>query len=294
MATAREQGKRLALIVEQHGCIYCRKLHEEVLSDPEVRDYIKRQLHGRAAQHVRRRGADRPRRRGDDARRTPIRRWGVIMTPTLIFLPEEAPEGVTVPQAAVEMVPGAFGKWTVLDLFRWVREKGYEGDEHFQKYHARHIEELRQQGQALNAAAAAALKFKNMNSMLPAAQFSRQDRAATRARIAKGGSRMRRAGPCLTGAFIAASATAGWAEVAPTAVEFDNGAVAAVAGRHRRRPGQGRRNRRQQEARQLRRLPPGLGAAGRGLAGRRSARRSTARAAAGPRPSCAASSPTPR
>jgi hypothetical protein len=34
-------------------------------------------------------------------------------------------------------MPGAFGKWTTLNMFRWVHEKGYEGEEHFQKYHAR-------------------------------------------------------------------------------------------------------------------------------------------------------------
>ena len=42
--------------------------------------------------------------------------------------------------------PGAFGKWTFLDMFRWVREKGYETDEHFQKYHARRIQELHEAG----------------------------------------------------------------------------------------------------------------------------------------------------
>ena len=41
LETANESGKRLALIVEQYGCIYCRKLHEEVLSDPEVADFLK-------------------------------------------------------------------------------------------------------------------------------------------------------------------------------------------------------------------------------------------------------------
>ena len=39
-------------------------------------------------------------------------------------------------------MPGAFGKWTFLNMFRWVDDKGYEGDEHFQKFHARIIEEL--------------------------------------------------------------------------------------------------------------------------------------------------------
>ncbi len=143
--TAHDQGKRLALIVEQHGCIYCRKLHEEVLSDPEVRDFIKAnyvvvQLNMFGDEEVT--DLDGEVLTEKDA----VRRWGVIMTPTLIFLPEAAPEGGTVAQAAVEIVPGSFGKWTVLDLFRWVSEKGYEGDEHFQKYHARTIERLRQEG----------------------------------------------------------------------------------------------------------------------------------------------------
>src|SRR3546814_8295975 len=40
IATAAEEGKRLAIIIEQRGCIYCKKVHEEILSDPQVRDYI--------------------------------------------------------------------------------------------------------------------------------------------------------------------------------------------------------------------------------------------------------------
>ena len=41
MAAAKAEGKRLALIFEQRGCIYCRQIHEQVLTDPEVRDFIK-------------------------------------------------------------------------------------------------------------------------------------------------------------------------------------------------------------------------------------------------------------
>ena len=41
ITTAQEEGKRLAIIFEQRGCIYCKKLHETVFSDPKVRDYIK-------------------------------------------------------------------------------------------------------------------------------------------------------------------------------------------------------------------------------------------------------------
>ena len=41
IADAESQGKRLAMIFEQRGCIYCRQLHEGPLSDPEVVAFIK-------------------------------------------------------------------------------------------------------------------------------------------------------------------------------------------------------------------------------------------------------------
>jgi thioredoxin-related protein len=145
LETAREEGKRLAIIVEQHGCIYCRKLHEEVLSDPEVADYIKQnfmvvQLNMFGAEEVTDLDGE------SMTEREAIRRWAVSFTPTVLFLPEEAPEDTTVREAAVEIMPGAFGKWTVLDMFRWVKMKGYQGDEHFQKFHARQIQKLRDEG----------------------------------------------------------------------------------------------------------------------------------------------------
>jgi hypothetical protein len=34
-------------------------------------------------------------------------------------------------------------------MFRWVREKAYEGSEHFQTYHARIIQELRNSGKLI-------------------------------------------------------------------------------------------------------------------------------------------------
>ena len=33
---AEKQGKRLAMIFEQRGCIYCKQLHEGPLSNPEI------------------------------------------------------------------------------------------------------------------------------------------------------------------------------------------------------------------------------------------------------------------
>ncbi|MBV6635791.1 MAG: thioredoxin family protein, partial [Mameliella sp.] len=37
---ANAEGKRLVLFFEQRGCIYCKKMHEEVFTDPEVSEFI--------------------------------------------------------------------------------------------------------------------------------------------------------------------------------------------------------------------------------------------------------------
>ena len=143
LATANDEGKRLAIIIEQFGCIYCRKLHEEVLSDEEVADFIKENF---VVVQVNMFGDEELTDLDGEvlSEREAVRRWGVVFTP--IFLPEEAPDDVTVSEAAVQTMPGAFGKWTVLDMFKWIREKGYESGEHFQKYHARNINRLREEG----------------------------------------------------------------------------------------------------------------------------------------------------
>ena len=41
LAEANAEGKRLAVIVEQRGCIYCKKMHEEVFPIPEIDAYIR-------------------------------------------------------------------------------------------------------------------------------------------------------------------------------------------------------------------------------------------------------------
>lgn len=145
LGAAREEGKRLAIVFEQRGCIYCRKMHEEILSDPEVRDFI--QANFMVVQYN---------MFGDEevtdldgevlTEKSAARKWGYVFTPTIVFFPEEASEGLPVNDVAVATMPGAFGKWTFLNMFRWVREKGYETDEHFQKYHARIVQELRDAG----------------------------------------------------------------------------------------------------------------------------------------------------
>ncbi|WP_153768761.1 thioredoxin family protein [Labrenzia sp. CE80] len=147
--TATDEGKRLAIIFEQRGCIYCRAMHEKILSDPEVSDYIKANF--MVVQYNMFGDEEVIDLDGDTlTEKSAARKWGYVFTPTIVFLPETVPEGKTVAEAAVATMPGAFGKWTFLNMFRWVQEKGYAGDEHFQKYHARIINDLREEGRLGN------------------------------------------------------------------------------------------------------------------------------------------------
>lgn len=140
IATADAQGKRLALVFEQRGCIYCKKMHEELLSDPEVRDYIEENF--MVVQYNMFGDEEVTDLDGETlTEKTAARRWNLLFTPTILFMPEAAPEGGTAGEAAVATMPGAFGKLTFVHMFEWVREKGYAGDEHFQKFHARRLAE---------------------------------------------------------------------------------------------------------------------------------------------------------
>ncbi len=142
LAEANEEGKRLVLFFEQRGCIYCTKMHTEVFPRPEIDSYIRENyfvvqlnLHGETEVT----DFDGEAMSEKDM----ARRWNVMFTPTIMFMPEEVPEGETAAQASVAVMPGAFGPGTTIDMFTWVNEKRYELDdgEDFQRYHARRVKE---------------------------------------------------------------------------------------------------------------------------------------------------------
>ena len=142
MAEANAEGLRLALIFEQRGCVYCTSMHEEVFPQPEIASYIEENyfvvqlnLHG---------DLDVTDFDGETlSEKDMARKWGILFTPTILFLAETVEDGQSAQQASVAMMPGAFGAGTTLDLFTWVNEKRYEsvGEEDFQRYHARRIRE---------------------------------------------------------------------------------------------------------------------------------------------------------
>lgn len=140
---ANAEGKRLMVIIEQRGCIYCKKMHEEVFPQENIATYISDNYFVVQINMF-----------GDvevtdfDGTALPekdmVKKWGALFTPMILFLPTEVPEGLTASQAAVATMPGAFGRHTTFNMLNWVVEEGYKGEEGFQKYHARKFAEQSQ------------------------------------------------------------------------------------------------------------------------------------------------------
>lgn len=136
LAEANAEGKRLMVIWEQRGCIYCKTMHEEVFPDPKI-DALIRENYFVVQMNL----------FGDvevtdfDGTALPekdmAQRWGVVFTPTLMFFSQEVEDGKTAQQAAIISMPGAFGIGTTGALLTWIKDKEYLTGEHFQKYVAR-------------------------------------------------------------------------------------------------------------------------------------------------------------
>ncbi len=139
---AAEDGKRLVLVFEQAGCHYCAETHETVLSDPDIVDYVTEHF---VVVQYNLWGAEEVTDLDGEVltEKLAAEKWGVMFTPTWVFLPETVTSDKSVADAAIGQMPGAFGKGTFLDLFTWIYDKGYEGDESFQRYHNRRVDERR-------------------------------------------------------------------------------------------------------------------------------------------------------
>ncbi|QFS83832.1 hypothetical protein FIU97_13875 [Roseivivax sp. THAF40] len=142
LAEANAEGKRLLLMVEQRGCVYCTKMHQDVYPQPVLDEYITENffvvqinLHG-DTEII---DTDGEALSEKDA----VGKWRVLFTPTLVFLPQEVPEDQSAIEASVAVMPGAFSLGTTLDMFTWVNEERYllDNGEDFQRYHARMIRE---------------------------------------------------------------------------------------------------------------------------------------------------------
>ncbi|GAA6165998.1 hypothetical protein NBRC116590_37020 [Pelagimonas sp. KU-00592-HH] len=139
---ARAEGKRLLIIFEQRGCLYCKDMHEGAFKDERVLKHltetyypVQLDLYG-ANEMVDTDGESLE-------ERLAARKWGVMFTPTMVFMPPEIDLEKPANQQAVAIMPGAFAPGTTYDLMTWVAEQRYldQSEEDFQRYHARMIRE---------------------------------------------------------------------------------------------------------------------------------------------------------
>ena len=130
-----QDGKRLVVMIEQKGCGYCKKVQTELLTDPKINAFVRQnynvvQLNMWGDREV----------TDFDGEVLPekqlVRKWRVLFTPTIVFFPptRAEAEGKSGMDAAVAVMPGAFGKGTFLALFEWVKAEGYKSGEPFQRY----------------------------------------------------------------------------------------------------------------------------------------------------------------
>lgn len=140
--SAKEQGKRFAVIFEQRGCIYCVKMHKEVLARRYINDYVREnftviQLNMWGSREV----------TDFDGKKMPEKklaeRWGVMFTPTVVFFKDDltAIEAKWGQPLEVTRMSLGVGPGTFYDLFVWVRAKIYESDRNFQRFHLRRYDE---------------------------------------------------------------------------------------------------------------------------------------------------------
>ena len=139
---ANMEGKRLVLMFEQRGCIYCSKMHNDVYSRDDISSYIEENfyvvqlnLHG-----------DLEVTDFDGevlSEKAMARKWNILFTPTVLYLPREVEDGLTATEASVSLMPGAWLAGTTIDMLTWVKEERYllDNGEDFQRYHARRVKE---------------------------------------------------------------------------------------------------------------------------------------------------------
>jgi thioredoxin-related protein len=124
--TAVQAGKRLAVIVSQRACPYCKRMAEEHFSTPRIVDYVRANFE---VLHLNLFGA----REVTDldgkkmSERDFARAQGVRATPTIFFYPKSTEGLAQKPpqQREVARMPGLLEPEPFLAMFRYVKEEAY-------------------------------------------------------------------------------------------------------------------------------------------------------------------------
>lgn len=137
-------NKRLAILFEQRGCPYCREMHRVNFKDHRLVDYIKEnfgvlQLNIWGSRKV----VDFD---GEELEERDLaRKWGVVFTPTTVFIAKDAPEGKSGKELEVARMPGYFKPFHHISMFEYVKKEGYK-DQVFQRFLQDRFKELKAKG----------------------------------------------------------------------------------------------------------------------------------------------------
>lgn len=149
LAAAQAGGKGLVVIFEQAGCPYCREMHQVNLRDPDIVAAIRDNFE---VLQLDLRGS----REATDtdgemlAERDLARKWGVVFTPTLIFLAKDAdPAGKPAVQSAAAQMPGYFKPFHFAAMFDYVASGAHQ-TMHFQDFINERAAGLRAEGKEVH------------------------------------------------------------------------------------------------------------------------------------------------
>jgi hypothetical protein len=124
------------VLFEQRGCPYCTRMHNEVLAQRYINDYVRENFHITqldlwGAREV----VDLDGKKMSE--KLLAERWGVLFTPTIVFFKENLRglEGQWGRPLEVARMQLGIGAGTFYDMFVWVRHKLYEQDRNFQRFH---------------------------------------------------------------------------------------------------------------------------------------------------------------
>jgi len=125
---AQAQGKRFAVMWELRGCPYCKETHLVNFAQPRISDYVRANFEVLQLNIIGSRkvidfdGQEK-------SEKSLAARYGIRFTPTVQFFGERSAQlkGLPPEKREVARAPGYLRPDDFLALFRYVREKAYEG-----------------------------------------------------------------------------------------------------------------------------------------------------------------------
>ena len=133
---AKAAGKKLAIVFEQRGCIYCIKMHTDVLSRRYINDYVAAnfrivQLNLWGDREV----TDFDGKKLSEKKLA--ERWAVLFTPSIVFIKPDLAglEGKWGPPMEIARMQLGILEGTFYDMFAWIGTGSYATDPSFQRFH---------------------------------------------------------------------------------------------------------------------------------------------------------------